>query len=165
MGATGGERFEQVFENLYPRARTVAHRILGSVPAAEDAAAEAFTRALVDWERVGPLPYRDAWILRVTSNVAIDAARRRRPDPVPPAAVDDPDDATVLRLALVAALARLPRRQREAVVLRHLADVAPDQVAAAMGISANTAKKHLQRGLARLRDLVPDEMGDGHVLT
>jgi DNA-directed RNA polymerase specialized sigma24 family protein len=55
----------------------VAWRILGSVPEAEDAAAEALARALVDWSRISRLEHRDAWILRVTINLAIDVARRR----------------------------------------------------------------------------------------
>ena len=82
-GPAGDDGFDDWFVARYPQARRVAHRILGSVTAAEDAAAEAFTRALVDWTRVSALPHRDAWVLRVTSNVAIDAARRRRPDLVP----------------------------------------------------------------------------------
>lgn len=155
--------FEAFFVDRYPQARTVAARILGSLPAAEDAAAEAFTRALVDWQRVGSLPYRDAWVLRVTTNVAIDAARRRRPEPARDAETGGDalvGDAAVLRLTLVAALAALPRRQREAIVLRHLVGLPEAEVAAAMGVSANSVKKHLQRGLAKLRRTVPEEGTD-----
>lgn len=60
------------------RARQVAYRILGDRSEAEDAAAEAFTRALVTWRKVGALAFRDAWVLRVTANVAVDWRRRRR---------------------------------------------------------------------------------------
>src|SRR5690349_6688012 len=78
MVVDGGESsFDEVFDELYPRARTLAYRILGDLPAAEDAAAEAMTRTLVRWHRVRRLPHRDGWILRVTANVALDAARRR----------------------------------------------------------------------------------------
>ncbi|MBV9041360.1 MAG: hypothetical protein JOZ68_10160, partial [Acidimicrobiia bacterium] len=84
MGAgTEASDFDECFRALYPRARSVAYRILGSRPAAEDAAAEAFTRALVAWRRVRSLPYRDAWILRVSANVAIDVRRRRSPEALP----------------------------------------------------------------------------------
>lgn len=155
--------FERAFGVLYPQARSVALRILGSLPAAEDAAAEALTRALVDWSRIGALPYRDAWVMRVTANVAIDAARKRRPDPIEDGAagVDAMvGDVAVLRVTLVAALAALPRRQREAIVLRHLVGLPEADVAAAMQVSTNSVKKHLQRGLAKLRRLVPDEGAD-----
>jgi len=119
----GSQDFAAAFGPLYPQARSVALRILGSMPAAEDAAAEALTRALVDWDRVGTLPYCDAWVLRVTANVAIDVARRPTPayGASPPSG--DDGDLIVLRMALVDALASLPRRQREAVVLRHLVSV------------------------------------------
>ena len=147
----GTEGFDEVFRDLYPQARSVAQRILGSIPDAEDAAAEGLARALVDWHRIGALPHRDAWILRVTINAAIDMARRRRRAEPEPVVVADADDVTVLRITLVAALAELPRRQREAVVLRHLAGLPEQEVAAALGVSHNTAKKHLQRGMARLR--------------
>lgn len=70
--------FEVMFTDLYPRARQVAYRILGDRSEAEDAAAEAFTRALVTWRKVGALAFRDAWVLRVTANVAVDWRRRRR---------------------------------------------------------------------------------------
>jgi RNA polymerase sigma factor (sigma-70 family) len=162
-GPAAPEDFERAFASLYPAARSVAKRILGSLPAAEDAAAEALTRALVDWERVRTLPYRDAWILRVTANVAIDMARRQRPAPV---ALDDDHgdgpvgDAAALRVTLVAALAALPRRQREAIVLRHLLGLPEAEVAAAMDVSSNSVKKHLQRGMDKLRRSVPDAGGD-----
>ena len=170
MDVGGSGTFEDEFGELYRSARGVALRILGSVPEAEDAAAEALTRALVRWDRVGSLPHRSAWVQRVAANVAIDVARRRGPAQrhatVVARSADDVHEAsegehevTVLRLALVAALAELPRRQREAVVLRHLVGYPEAEVAAALGVSANTAKKHLQRGMTRLRGLVAPEGG------
>jgi RNA polymerase sigma factor (sigma-70 family) len=72
----------------------------------------------------------------------------------------------VLRIALVAALRSLPRRQRQAVALRYLSGLPHDQVATALGISASSASTHLRRGLAALRlrlgegfreDLLADE--------
>jgi RNA polymerase sigma-70 factor (ECF subfamily) len=164
MRTDGGDDFDAAFAALYPRARGVALRLLGSVPDAEDAAAEAFARALVDWRRVGALPHRDAWILRVTANVAIDAARRRRALPPTADALDAADDLTVLRITLVSALRALPRRQREALVLHHMAGLAERDVADALGVSHNTVKKHLQRGMARLRTSFASEEGMAHVI-
>src|SRR5438067_8028114 len=106
--------FDPAFRRLYPRASAVAYRILGEPTEAEDAAAEAFTRALVAWRRVADLPYLDAWVLRVTANVAVDAVRRRRVpvvaiEPAPAGdtagAAAPADELVVLRLALAAALA------------------------------------------------------------
>lgn len=159
--AGGAPGFEAWFRDLYPQARGVAYRILGSVPAAEDAAAEAFVRAFAEWPRLSGLEHRDAWVMRVTTNVAIDVARRSPPPPSAALPSTDAHELVVLRSTLVDALASLPRRQREAVVLRHLAGYPAREVATAMGVSDNSVKKHLQRGLARLRAIVPvDEEAD-----
>jgi RNA polymerase sigma-70 factor (ECF subfamily) len=55
------------------------------------------------------------------------------------------------RLDLVEALRSLPRRQRETVALRFLADLSEADVAAALGISENTVGVHVHRGLQALR--------------
>lgn len=57
----------------------------------------------------------------------------------------------MLRIVLSDALARLPRRQREVVALRYLADLSEAQVAASLGISTGSVKTHLHRGLISLR--------------
>jgi len=55
------------------------------------------------------------------------------------------------RMELVTHLARLPRRQREVVVLRYLADLPEAAVAEALGCSVGTVKRHASRGLGSLR--------------
>jgi len=154
-------RFEDEFDRLFGRAFAVARRLTGDPAAAEDIAAEALARTYARWHRVRSFEYRDAWVARVATNLAIDAARRRRIDP---AALNtaDPSDATVLRLALVEALSHLPRRQREAVALRYLADLSVDDVAVSLGVSAGTVKQSVHRGLKTLRDrLGPDMVAIG----
>ena len=151
MGQPGDE-FDAVFTRLYPRARDLAHRLLGSAADAEEAAAEALTRTLVQWGKVSCLDHLDAWVLRVTANVAIDMGRKRRRRFRRRALFEDnPVDHVATRLHLEAALRRLPRRQQEAVVLRHLAGLSEADVAEALGVSVNSVKTHVQRGLAALR--------------
>ena len=163
-GGDGG--FDEAFDALYPRARTLAYRILGDMPAAEDAAAEAMTRALVRWSRVRNLPHRDGWVLRVTANVALDAARRRSrgavATPVDLGVVGSADDElVVLRSALVQALLGLPKRQREAVVLVHLLGYSTTDAAATMNVSVSSVGMHVRRGLERLRvDVTPFTVPD-----
>lgn len=166
-------QFEEEFGSLYRLARTVAYRILGSVVEAEDAAADAMTRALVDWNHVGSMPHREAWVQRVAANVAIDVTRRRGPADRAVALLGaglaeeggrDSDDVAVLRMTMAAALAELPRRQREAVVLRHLLGYPETEVALALGLSTNSVKKHLQRGMEKLRRLsIVDATTDGGI--
>jgi RNA polymerase sigma factor (sigma-70 family) len=155
MGADGGPAdFEAVFRRLYPRARGVAHRITGDPTTAEDAAAEAFARALVSWRRVASLPYLDAWVLRVTANVAVDIVRRRVPDLGAAEPAPAPDDVVVLRIALGAALAALPRRQREVIALHHLVGLREDEVARSLGVSVGSVKRHGHRAMTRLRSVL-----------
>ena len=156
----GDDGFEAVFRELFTPAFRVAHRILGNVEDAEDAAAEALARALLHWRRVGQLPYRDAWVMRVASNVAIDMVRRRRSLPDVPELDEDSIDTTVLRVALSAALAALSKRQREVVSLRYVAGLSESEVARCLGISMNSVKKHMLRGTTSLRGrLGPDWKG------
>jgi RNA polymerase sigma factor (sigma-70 family) len=148
----GDDGFDAAFRELFPPAFRVAHRILGSVDDAEDAAAEALARALVRWRRVGTLPYRQAWVMRVASNVAIDMARKQRALPDVPELDDQSIDTAVLRIALTAALAALSKRQREVVSLRYIAGLTEPEVATCLGISVNSVKKHMLRGTTSLRE-------------
>ena len=152
------EQFAAAFDELYPLAVRLAARIVGDQASAEDVAAEALARAYARWSAVSALPYRDAWVLRVAGNLAIDSLRRRRPSPPPPL-VDQFEDAAALRLALASALAKLPNRQREAVVLRYLAGYSEVEVSHALGVSINSVKTHTRRGLAALRARSAGEEG------
>lgn len=144
-------RFEDRFDDLAALSYKVAYRLTGDRGTAEDLCQEALARAYVSWRRVAP--YDEAWVARVTTNLAIGRWRRDRrlvvgaPGPHLVAAPVDP----AVRLELVAALRGLPRRQREVVALRYLADLPEAAVAAALGCRAGTVKQHAHRGLAALR--------------
>lgn len=144
------ESFDGAFTRLYAASYAVAFRLLGERAEAEDVAQEALARTFVRWSRVEP--FATAWACRVAFNLAIDRTRRRRP--LSGSAV--PDQATVdghaeERMDLQRALRTLPRRQREVVALRYLADQSEAVVAAALGISVGSAKTHASRGLTALR--------------
>lgn len=150
------ESFEDVFRAVLPRARRVAMRILANEAAAEDAAAEALARAHASWRKVASGGYSEAWILRVTANVALDMCRRHRRTLSVGLSVDavdashaGPDHTAAHDLAI--ALRRLPRRQREIVTLRYLEDFSEAEVADALGISVGTVKKESFRAREMLR--------------
>jgi RNA polymerase sigma-70 factor (sigma-E family) len=142
--------FERSFEGLYRLAYRVAFRILGDRAEAEDVAQETLARAVLRWSRLEERP--EGWVSRVASNLALDGyrrrARRRRVLSGPMGVVDERMGE---RADLVQALRSLPRRQREVVVLRYLADLSESDVAAALGCSAGSVKTHASRGLAALR--------------
>lgn len=143
--------FEAAFDDLFERARRLAERILSDRAAAEDVAAEALARAYSRWDSLATEPWRDGWVLRVATNLAIDVTRKRQPRLEPPT-LQPVDDAAALRVALVAALRTLPDRQREAIVLRYLAGMSESEVAAALKVAPGTVKTHLHRGVSSLRD-------------
>ncbi len=145
--------FEATYLDAYPAVVRSAWAVCHDVGAAEEHAQEAFARAYARWWTLGRSGYAVAWLHRVAINLAIDDVRRRRrrgvmPTHDPAAAAGSPFEDTLL---LVDHLARLPRRQREAVCLRILADLSEEETGRVMGISAGSVKVHKHRGLARLR--------------
>ena len=137
--------------------------VTGDRRQAEDLAQEAFVRLYEHWDRLEDAERAAGW-LRVTAlNLARSGFRhlavvRRRP----PHAVRDvaslEDDAVLDddRRHLVAALRRLPARQRECLVLRFFGDMTEPAIAAATGLSPNTVKTHLRRGLGALERTMED---------
>jgi RNA polymerase sigma-70 factor (sigma-E family) len=152
----GSPRFEDAFPRLYQDAYRVAYRLLGERSEAEDVAQEACARAYSRWSSIHD--YAEPWCVRVAGNLALDTLRARTrawkkherlhaERATSGAAVDE-------RLDLYAALERLPKRQRETVVLRYLGDQSEEQTAALLGVSVGSVKTHASRGLARLREVI-----------
>lgn len=145
-------QFEEAFDGLFRRAFLVGRRILHDPASAEDVAAEAMARAYARWGKIGEQPWREGWVVRVTTNLALDVARaRNRMSDQQPAERTVVDDDVAVRLALVEALAHLPRRQREVVALRHLGDLSEAECAEVLRVSTGSVKTHLHRGVAALR--------------
>lgn len=142
--------YDASFETLFVVAYRVAYRVLGSRDEADDIASETLARTWSAWSRVdGHAP---AWVARVSGNLAISAIRRRaRAERLPWRTAAPAPAMTDLRHDLTIALRRLPRRQRQVLVLRYLADLPELDVAAALGCSVGTVKQHAHRALAALR--------------
>lgn len=152
MGATGD--FRQAFVEHFPRAARVAGSLGLDPVAAEDVAAEALARAYKNWPKLGRCDYLEPWIVRVATNLALDALRqaeRRRAVSAAPQSEPSPEDRATAAVTIASALRRLPRRQREAVVLCHLGGFTEAEAARVLRVSANTVKTHAQRGMAALR--------------
>jgi RNA polymerase sigma-70 factor, ECF subfamily len=156
--------YDDFFREILPRAVAVARRVTGERASAEDAAVEALARAHLHWRRLADLPWRQAWVLRVTTHEALRHLPKTRGSAAVPLSAGDEAETVVLRQALVDALRRLPARQRETVALRYLADLSERDVGLALGIHQGTVKTHLHRGLAALRlilghDVKEEELG------
>jgi RNA polymerase sigma factor (sigma-70 family) len=125
---------------------------------AEDVALDALAVAYDRWGRVRDLGYRDAWVFKVTANLVLRRLKRRRRPVLAPAAwassSSSPEDEVTSRMALQGVVAGLPRRQRQVLVLRYVADLPEDEVALALGINVGSVKQHASRGRAALRGTV-----------
>ena len=128
---------------------------------ARDATQEAFARALRRWRTVRDIDRPDGWVYVVAMNQLRDHWRRlERRRPTEQIAVDT-TGAVVTRLSVRDAIATLPPRQRQAVVLRYLADLPLADVANAMGCALGTVKATLHEALRAMRvELEEDEHAD-----
>ena len=139
----------------------VAYRI-GDGPEAEDVTSETLERALryrssFDPGRGDPA----AWLIGIARRCIADAVMRRR-DVVtaepPEQLIDGHDEASAVRLDLVAAVAQLDDRDRELVALRYGADLTARQIGELLEMSTNAVEVALHRALALLRrELAADE--------
>ena len=148
--------YDESFPGLYRISFRVAYRILGSTAEAEDVAQETMAKAYSRWWRIKADSSR--WVSRVSANNAIDVWRKRsKTELTNEDLVRAHDGEPILeRLALVDALSRLSRRQREVVVLRYLAGYPEADVAESLDCSVGTVKTHASRGLHSLRDTMTD---------
>jgi RNA polymerase sigma factor (sigma-70 family) len=96
--------------------------------------------------------------VKVTTNLALNAVRRRPPR-LPREVVLSEEDAAVNHLLLVEALATVSARQREVLVLRHLAGLSEGEIAEHLGLGLGTVKTHLRRG----REAMQARLGPGPV--
>jgi RNA polymerase sigma-70 factor (ECF subfamily) len=136
----------------------------GDRDTAQELVDEAFARAWASWPTVSRHPAPKAWVVRTALNTGISRWRRRRREvPVPdPSRITDPPAASAApaRLAdpqIMAALMRLPARQRQVVALRLILDLDTRRTAEVLGIAPGTVMAHLGRAMAALRhDLEPE---------
>jgi RNA polymerase sigma factor (sigma-70 family) len=136
---------------------------VGDPDTAQDLVAEAFARAWASWPTVSRHPAPAAWVVRTALNAGVSRWRRRRREvPVPdlalvadrPAAGEAAGGGVDPRI--MAALLRLPARQRQVVALRLFLDLDTERTAQVLGIAPGTVQAHLGRAMAALRgDLIP----------
>jgi RNA polymerase sigma-70 factor (sigma-E family) len=155
------------FTQFYQRSRDECLRAVlvsvGDQDTAQDLVDEAFARAWTSWRTVSRHPAPAAWVVRTALNANISRWRHHRRE------VSVPDSSSVADLSAVpaapgssvdpsimAALMRLPARQRQVIALRLFLDLDTRRTAQVLGIAPGTVKEHLGRALASLRDdLVP----------
>ncbi len=158
------EFVREVYDRSYRRLVAQLYGICGDLGEAEDAVQEAFVRAVATGRRFRVVDNPEAWLRTVAINVQRSRWKRLRNWQAAQhrlayreATAGMPED----RLAVVAALRRLPQQQRDVLVLFYIADLSVAEAARTMGVPEGTVKARLSRGRQALARLL-EEQEEGH---
>ena len=140
-----------------------AYLLTGDQHLAEDLVQASLARTYLAWRRIDDPANAEAYTRRVMYRLQVSSWRARRlresvtadlPEPRQPST--DPTDAADTRIALRAALLKLPPRQRAVLVLRFFEDHTEAQAADLLDVTIGTVKSQTAKGLARLRAIAPE---------
>jgi RNA polymerase sigma-70 factor, ECF subfamily len=161
--AGSDEAMEALFRVHWGPAHRAAFLIVHDSAAAEDIAQEAFLAAIRALDRFDRRRPFGPWLHRIVVNRAIDWSRARalRREVAEPVESEAPEQRPVgWSEDVAAALAVLDPDQRAAVVLRHLLEYTPGEIADLLELPRGTVNSRLRRALDRLAtELTPDEEG------
>ncbi|TNM67267.1 SigE family RNA polymerase sigma factor [Streptomyces sp. NP160] len=156
--APAGPTFDDLFVQRWAATVRLALLLVDDEASAEDVAQEAFTGLLRRWEQLDDPARAQSYLNRAVVNGARSVLRRRRTARAwtPPHAAPDPsaEELALLddeRREVLAAVAALPQRQREVVVLRYWSQLDEAATAQAMGISRGTVKSTAHKAVAALQ--------------
>jgi RNA polymerase sigma-70 factor (sigma-E family) len=157
VGADADEAIESLFHAHYPRLAYTAFSLVGDWDLAEQIAQESFLRIWRRWRWINDKQAAPFYLQRTVVNLSRETIRRRmverrvmraqgaerQPGPAP-----DPAETLALRQAIAA----LPARKRECVVLRYLIGMTEAETARVLGVSLGTVKSQTHKGLSQMRD-------------
>lgn len=147
----GGELFARFYAASWPRLYGQVRLASTSAAEAEDSLQEAYSRALVRWDRIAAYDDPEAWVRRVAINELNSAHRRRRrlralaPRLCVIEGSADPMEGATASADLWTLVKSLPGRQRAAIVLYYVADLSIEQVAEELHKPTGTIKSDLHR--------------------
>jgi RNA polymerase sigma-70 factor (sigma-E family) len=161
------EALEELYAAHWRQLVRLAVLLVRDVGTAEEVVQDAFVAVHGRWGRLRDNDKALAYLRQVVVNrsrsvlrhqVVVDrhlrATAARPPETAPDA--DAGALAAARRGAVLDALAQLPDRQREVLVLRHYLDLSEAEIADALGIARGSVKSHASRGSAALRELLGD---------
>ena len=157
----GAEMVKALFQSEYGRMVRLAQYLAADPDRGEEIAQEAFAVVMRRAATLAEPAQAGAYLRRVVINLARSAARRRRLSfriGVPSWAVEEEsaEISAVIseRQAVLGALGKLSRRQRECLVLRFYLDMTEEQVAASLSVSLGAVKTHSHRGITALAQIL-----------
>jgi RNA polymerase sigma-70 factor (ECF subfamily) len=146
------DAFERFVREHERRVRAVVARLLADRRDVEEAAQDVFVRAWRALPEFRGESTVSTWLYRIAVNEALQ--RRRRPAhqvvELIEAPAPEPADPEVRRI-LLAAIGELPVEQRAALVLRDVAGLSNDEVAAVLGLTVEAAKSRIHRARLQVR--------------
>ncbi|GLY15577.1 SigE family RNA polymerase sigma factor [Kineosporia rhizophila] len=155
---------EILFDRYQLRMLRVATVLVGDPVLAEDVVQDAFLAVHGSWERIRNKDEAVGYLHRSVINTARSRLRRRsvvqrlaglrQHDQM---SAEDAALKAQLPGPLTAAIAALPRREREVVLLRHYLDLSEKETADALGLRSGSVKGYASRGLAKLRKVLQEE--------
>ena len=152
---------ELLFHAHYPRIVYTAFSMIGDWDLAEQLAQEAYLRLWRRWRWISDPQAAPMYLQRTVINLSRETIRRKvierralQTKGADRAAPPGPDPAAVVELR--GAVAALPIRKRECVVLRFLLGLSEAETAEVLGISVGTVKSQTHKGLRLLRDRLED---------
>lgn len=146
--------FKDFFEDERARLGRALYLVTGDVGEADDLAQEAFVRVFERWDKVAMLDSPTGYLYRTALNLHRSRFRRRmtsaRHASTPASA--DPMGRIEDRDEIVRLIVRLPRSQRQALVLVEWAGLTSEEAGHVMGIDGSTVRVHLTRAKVTLRE-------------
>lgn len=157
----GGEKeaFAVLVRRYERPVRAVALDILGDKHSATDVSQDAFVAAYRKLPALRKPSAFGPWLMKITRRCALDSARRKPREtalePAVAAALESPNGQLDQdKQALLAAVVRLPKAERQVVMLRYFAGHSAKDVAGIVGRSIGTITKQLSRAHERLRNIL-----------
>ena len=160
----GGERevFAMLVERYERPVRAIALRVVGDREGADDAAQEAFVRAYEHLDGLRKPAAFGCWLMRIARRCAVDFERQRPREmhldaAAACSAASGNGQLDERKQVLLAAVMRLPRAERQVVMLRYFSGHKVREVAEIAGRSVGTVTKQLSRAHRRLRTMLKEQ--------
>jgi RNA polymerase sigma-70 factor (sigma-E family) len=166
LNGSARAEFTEFAHSRWPRLVRLGYGLTGDAGLAEDLAQTALANAYASWSRVRRADDPDAYVRRILLNSYRSTFRKRRvaeelrptmPDAPSGGHCDcgpefaDPASWHEDRAGVLAAVAALPPKQREVILLRYWMDLTDAQIAGTLGCSVGNVKSQSSRALAKLR--------------
>jgi RNA polymerase sigma-70 factor (ECF subfamily) len=140
----------------------VAHSVLRSRAEAEDTVQDTFVRVLEHRRTLHNIRDMRVWLIRITWNLALDRRRRIRPEQMddlfaatlvnPNIPADEALDEAERMKAILREIDRLPKKEREVLLLSALEELGTPELAAVTGRSESGVRALMFRARTRLRE-------------